>query len=83
MTQVEIKRNLKTLAEENGEDVIRITFQKTDDYTIATMFTIDKQYDTILKRTYYSNKKSKKLNRLDNLSGLMVLRKDYVSEEGV
>ena len=50
MTRVEMKRQLKALAERDGANVIRISFAKDDKCTIATMYTIDKKYDLIFKK---------------------------------
>lgn len=49
MTRVEMKRQLKALAERDGANVIRISFDKDNKCTIATMYTIDKN-DLIFKK---------------------------------
>lgn len=77
MTRVEMRRQLKALAERDGANVIRITFTEDNGLTIATMYKIDKKYDLIFKKVFYSYKKSDRLYTLENRSGLMVLRKDY------
>lgn len=78
MTRVEMKRQLKALAERDDANVIRISFDKDNKWTIATMYMIDKKNDLIFKKVFYSYEKSDKLYTLENRSGLMVLRKDYV-----
>lgn len=77
MTRAEMKRQLKALAERDGVNVIRISFDKDNKCTIATMYTIDKN-DLIFKKVFYSYEKSDRLYTLENRSGLMMLRKDYV-----
>lgn len=77
MTRVEMKRQLKALAERDDANVIRISFDKDNKSTTATMYMIDKN-DLIFKKVFYSYEKSDKLYTLENRSGLMVLRKDYV-----
>lgn len=77
MTRVEMKRQLKALAERDNAKIIRISFTKDNGFTIATMYMIDKQYDLIFKKVFYSDEKSDKIHSLENRSGLMVLRKDY------
>lgn len=78
MTRVEMKRQLKALAERDDANVIRISFDKYNKFTIATMYMIDKKCDLIFKKVFYSYEKSDRLYTLENRSGLMVLRKDYV-----
>lgn len=78
MKRVEMRRQLKAIAERDNANVIRISFIKDNGFTIATMYTIDKEYDLIFKKVFYSYEKSDKLYTLENRSGLMVLRKDYV-----
>lgn len=75
MTRVEMKRQLKHLAERDNANVIRISFDKDNKLTIATMYMIDKN-DLIFKKVFYSYEKSDTLYTLENRSGLMVLRKD-------
>lgn len=82
MTRVEMKRQLKALANEQGNDVIRISFNSTKDYTIATMYVIDKTYDVIFRETYWSDKGTKNMRRIDSISGIMVLRKAYFDTDG-
>lgn len=77
MTRVEMKRQLKAVAERDNANVIRISFTKDNGFTIATMYTIDKESDLIFKKVFYNNRKSDQLHSLVNRSGLMVLRKDY------
>lgn len=43
MTRVEMKRQLKALAERDDANVIRISFAKDNKCTIATMYMIDKK----------------------------------------
>lgn len=43
MTRVEMKRQLKALAERDDANVIRISFDKDNKWTIATMYMIDKK----------------------------------------
>lgn len=43
MTRVEMKRQLKALAERDDANVIRIRFDKDNKLTIATMYMIDKK----------------------------------------
>lgn len=81
MTRVEMKRQLKAIAERDNANVIRISFLKDNGCTIATMYMIDKKYDLIFERVFYNYEKSDKLHCLENRSGLLVLRKDYV--EGI
>ena len=78
MTRVEMRRQLKEIAESDGANVIRISFAKDNKCTIATMYTIDKKNDLIFKRVFYNYEKSSSLYSLEGRSGLMVLRKDYV-----
>lgn len=78
MTRVEMRRQLKEMAERDGAKVIRISFAKDNKFTIATMYMIDKKCDLIFKKVFYSYGKSDQLYTLENRSGLMVLRKDYV-----
>lgn len=78
MTRVEMRRQLKEIVESNGANVIRITFTKDNNFTIATMYTIDKKYDLIFKRVFYNCENSSSLYYLEGRSGLMVFRKDYV-----
>lgn len=77
MKLVEMRRQLKAIAERDKANVIRITFVKDNGWTIATMYMIDKEYDLIFKKVFYSYGKSDRLYILENRSGLMVLRKDY------
>ena len=77
MTRVEMRRQLKEIAERYNTKVIRISFFKDKDFTIATMYTIDEN-DLIFKKVYYNEGKSDQIHCLENRSGLMVLRKDYV-----
>lgn len=81
MTRVEMRRQLKALAERDNEKVIRISFIKDKDFTIATMYLIDEKYDLIFKKVFYNDGKSDKMYCLENRSGLMVLRKDYTGSE--
>ena len=81
MTRVEMRRQLKEIAESAGANVIRISFAKDNKFTIATMYMIDKKCDLIFKKVFYSYGKSDQLYTLENRSGLMVLRKDYVEYE--
>lgn len=78
MTRLEMKRQLKALAERDNANVIRISFTKDNGFTIATMYMIDKKDDLIFKKVFYNYRKSDRLYTLENRSGLMVLRKDYV-----
>ena len=78
MTRVEMKRQLKALAERDDANVIRISFDKVNKCKIATMYMIDKKSDLIFKKVFYSYEKSDMLYSLENRSGLMVLRNDYV-----
>lgn len=80
MTRVEMKRQLKALAERENANVIRISFFKDHKCTFATMYMIDKEYDLIFERVFYNNEKSDQLHCLENRSGLMVLRRDYVED---
>lgn len=50
MTRVEMKRQLKALAERDNANVIRISFTKDNGFTIATMYMIDKKDDLIFKK---------------------------------
>lgn len=50
MTRVEMKRQLKALAERDDANVIRISFDKDNKFTIATMYMIDKKCDLIFKK---------------------------------
>ena len=77
MKLVEMRRQLKAIAERDKANVIRITFVKDNGWTIATMYMIDKKYDLIYKKVFYNYEKSDKIHILENRSGLMVLRKDY------
>lgn len=81
MTRVEMKRQLKALAERDNANVIRISFTKDNGFTIATMYMIDKKDDLIFKKVFYNYGKSDRLYTLENRSGLMVFRKDYVNVE--
>lgn len=72
MPRVEMKRQLKALAERDNANVIRISFTK---------YVIDKKDDLIFKKVFYNYGKSDRLYTLENRSGLMVLRKDYVNVE--
>lgn len=78
MKRVEMKRQLKALAERDNANVIRISFTKDNGCTIATMYMINKKDDLIFKKVFYNYEKSDRLYTLENRSGLMVLRKDYV-----
>lgn len=80
MTRVEMKRQLKALAERDNANVIRISFTKDNGFTIATMYMIDKKYDLIFERVFYNYEKSDRLHCLENRSGLMVLRRDYAED---
>ena len=80
MTRVEMKRQLKALAERDNANVIRISFNKVNGCTIATMYMIDKKYDSIFERVFYNYEKSDQIHCLENRSGLMVLRKDYAQD---
>lgn len=51
MTRVEMKRQLKAVAERDNANVIRISFTKDNGFTIATMYTIDKESDLIFKKS--------------------------------
>lgn len=77
MKRVEMKRQLKALAERDNANVIRVSFTKDNGFTIATMYMIDKKYDLIFKKVFYNYGKSDQFHTLENRSGLMVLRKDY------
>lgn len=81
MKLVEMRRQLKAIAERDNANVIRINFTKDDGFTIATMYMIDKECDLIFKKVFYSYEKSDRLHTLENRSGLMVLRKDYAKCE--
>lgn len=81
MTRVETKRQLKALAERDNANVIRISFNKDNGFTIATMYMIDKKYDLIFKKVFYNYEKSDRLYTLGSRSGLVVLRQDYVECE--
>lgn len=80
MTRVEMRRKLKEIAERSNAKVIRISFNKVNDFTFATMYMIDKKYDLIFERVYYNDNKSVRMHCLENRSGLMVLRKDYAED---
>lgn len=73
MTRVEMKRQLKALAERDNANVIRISFTKDNGFTIATMYMIDKKDDLIFKKVFYNYGKSDRLYTLESRSGLMVL----------
>ena len=79
MKRVEMRRQLKAIAERDNANVIRISFTKDNGFTIATMYMIDKEYDLILKKVFYSYEKSDHLYTSEKRSGLMVLRKDYAN----
>lgn len=74
-----MRRQLKAIAERDNANVIRISFIKDNGFTIATMYTIDKEYDLIFKKVFYSYEKSDHIYASENRSGLMVLRKDYAN----
>ena len=80
MTRLEMRKQLKAMAERNDANVIRITFVKDNGCTIATMYMIDKKYDLIYKKVFYNYEKSDRIHSLENRSGLMVLRKDYAED---
>lgn len=46
-----MRRQLKAIAERDNANVIRISFIKDNGFTIATMYTIDKEYDLIFKKS--------------------------------